>query len=78
MAGPQLPTTVTLAPHAILGMAKRLQGGCAKRTSYVGGWISADISELKNWVVAEETDLDAPYGEMPFVHLCYSRDINHK
>jgi len=77
MAGPHLPATVTLAPHAIIRMAERVQGGCARRTSFVRGWIAADMSELKDWVVAEETNLDAPYREMPSIHPYLSRDMNH-
>jgi len=67
MAGPHLPATVTLAPHAIIRMAERVQGGCARRTSYVGGWITAVLSGLKDWVVAEETKMDGPYREMPCI-----------
>jgi len=74
MAGPHLPATVTLVPQDIIKMAEQVQGGCTKRTSYVGGWITADMSKLKDWVVAEETDLDAPYREMP---SCPLRDMDH-
>ena len=61
LAGPRLPATFGLAPQDVITMAKRVQSTCVRDTSYYGGFLALDMDVLKNWVVAEETNLDAPY-----------------
>lgn len=45
MASPHLPATVTLAPHAIIRMAERLQGGCADTKGPAMPFLHAAIPE---------------------------------
>lgn len=61
VAGPRNPPSIELIPDEVRDLAKRVKGKCIEGTDHFGGFITADMSAMKNWVVNAETDLNDYY-----------------
>lgn len=61
VAGPNLPQTIELVPNAIRDMAEWVLNTCAKGADHTGGFLTSDMSAMKDWIVDPKTNLDDSY-----------------
>ena len=61
VAGPRTPQSVELIPNQIRDMAERVLETCTQGTDLYGGFVTSDMTAMKDWITSAETDLDGYY-----------------
>lgn len=60
-AGPRIPQTIEIVPTEIRNMAEQVLEFCTQGTELIGGFLTSDMTAMKNWVVSADTNLDDYY-----------------
>lgn len=61
MAGPRVPSTFDIAPDEIRNLANLVFIQCGKGEDPTGGFLTTDMSYMKQWITSEEFAFETPY-----------------
>ncbi|KAL9597828.1 MAG: hypothetical protein Q9219_004905 [cf. Caloplaca sp. 3 TL-2023] len=72
MAGPRSPPTIELVPNDFREVASYLVNTCIRETGDIGGFATASLNNMKQWLFTPEGDLDRPmpyYTSFPTISI---------
>jgi len=74
MAGPRVPSTFDIAPDEIRDLTAWVFNHCLRGPeATTGGFVTTDMSYMKQWITSEEFAFDSPYRKYCLRSFAYDR-----